>query len=297
MENEALIEIKNGEKSFVSTRGISRKKVVTKALNGINLSIFKGETLGVVGESGSGKTTLGRSIVGLEPLTSGEIYYEGQLVTTRTRQAVGKDMQIIFQDPYSALNPTRTALESVMEPLLLKVNRNEARRIALEMLAVVGLDETAANKLPRAFSGGQRQRIGIARAIATHPTFVLCDEPTSALDVSIQRQVLDLLIELQKKLNLTYLFISHDLSVVRFISDRIAVMYKGHLVELGPAKAVFETPAHAYTKQLLKAAPLTDPVEARQQMANNNSASEEIHLSDHFDWVAIDTDHFVRKCK
>ena len=295
--NKELIQVTNAEKIFSTSAGIFKPKANTKALNQVNLTIYKGETLGVVGESGSGKTTLGRCIVGLESLTSGEIKYQDVVLNTKTQSQINENMQIIFQDPYSALNPTRTALASVMEPLLVKMDREVAKATALEMLALVGIDAQAANKLPRAFSGGQRQRIGIARAVATKPTFILCDEPTSALDVSIQRQVLDLLKELQQKMELTYLFISHDLSVVRFISDRIAVMYKGHLVEVGPAESVFQNPAHEYTKKLLESAPLTDPKEARAQISQMTSSEIEITLSDECDWVAVGTEHFVRKCR
>lgn len=295
--NNPLIRLENGTKIFNGAKGFSRQAVVTKALDDVNLQIFEGETLGVVGESGSGKSTLGRCIVGLEQLTTGTVYFKNQPLGKQTNKNMAQQMQIIFQDPYSALNPTRSALESVMEPLLLQMDKKQAKAKALEMLELVGISSVAAEKLPRAFSGGQRQRIGIARAIATNPAFVLCDEPTSALDVSIQRQVLDLLIELQKKLNLTYLFISHDLSVVRFISDRIAVMYKGRLVELGFAEQIFNSPAHAYTKRLLEAAPLTDPAEARKQLMTSSSALVDMELSDAFDWVEIAAGHFVRQCR
>lgn len=295
--NKALIRVTNATKIFNSAKGFSRKNVVTKALNNVDLTVLKGETLGIVGESGSGKTTLGRCIIGLEQLTTGEVYYQNQLLDDKTRNSLGNEMQIIFQDPYSALNPMRSALESVMEPLLIGMNKKQAKEKALEMLRLVGIDASSADKLPRAFSGGQRQRIGIARAIVTNPTFVLCDEPTSALDVSIQRQVLQLLKEVQSKLDLTYLFISHDLSVVRFISDRIAVMYKGELVELGLAEDVFEQPIHEYTKRLLLAAPLTNPIEARKQLFAFDSFLEDIELSDTFEWIEVSKGHFVRKCR
>jgi len=295
--NKALIRVTNATKIFNSAKGFSRKNVVTKALNNVDLTVLEGETLGIVGESGSGKTTLGRCIIGLEQLTTGDVYYQNQLLDDKTRSSLGNEMQIIFQDPYSALNPMRSALESVMEPLLIGMNKKQAKEKALEMLRLVGIDASSADKLPRAFSGGQRQRIGIARAIVTNPTFVLCDEPTSALDVSIQRQVLQLLKEVQSKLDLTYLFISHDLSVVRFISDRIAVMYKGELVELGLAEDVFEQPIHEYTKRLLLAAPLTNPIEARKQLFAFDSFLEDIELSDTFEWIEVSKGHFVRKCR
>jgi len=295
--NKELIRVDNATKIFNSTKGFTRKNVVTKALNDINLTIFAGETLGVVGESGSGKTTLGRCIVGLERLTTGTIYYQDQLLNEKTRRNVNNQMQIIFQDPYSALNPTRSALESVMEPLLLQMDKAQASQKALEMLQLVEIPKSATKKLPREFSGGQRQRIGIARAIVTNPTFILCDEPTSALDVSIQRQILQLLKAIQEQLKLTYLFISHDLAVVRFIANRIAVMYQGQLVELGPAPNIFENPQHDYTKRLLAAAPLADPVKARQQLVAADSSLVDIQLATTFEWVKISDGHFVRQCQ
>lgn len=278
-----LITVEKASKIFQSGGNFLNAATVTKALDEVSFSILEGETLGLVGESGSGKTTLGRCVIGLEPLTSGTIAYTG----------AKQKMQVIFQDPYSALNPSRTALESVMEPLLLQVDKKTAKSRALEMLEKVGIQGEAVHKLPQAFSGGQRQRIGIARAVATSPKFILCDEPTSALDVSIQAQIISLLRDLQKKMNLTYLFISHDLSVVRFISNRIAVMYKGRLVELGTTAQIFENAKHPYTKRLLMAAPASDPNVAREQMAKQSDDLEPIEIPEKATWTEIESGHYA----
>ena len=205
-------------------------------------------------------------------------------------------MQIIFQDPYSSLNPRMTALEQVLEPLELLYAKEEALSKAKGMLEKVGFTEDMYQKYPKEFSGGQRQRIGIARAVAVEPEFILCDEPISALDVSIQAQVINLLIELQKELGLTYLFISHDLSMVRYISDRIAVMYLGRIVELGPSEEIFANPQHAYTKRLLKAIPIPDPIKARKALENKEAVETvEIETGKETDWVEVCPNHFVLK--
>lgn len=225
------------------------------ALDNVSLTIRAGETLGLVGESGSGKTTLSQVALQLLQPTSGTVTFENELVTSENRRRVMSNMQVIFQDPYESLNPKQTALQSVREPLQLRYDKQTATKLALAALASVGLDENDAQRYPATFSGGQRQRIGIARAVAVHPKFIVADEPISALDVSIQAQVLQLMAELQTSYNLTYLFISHDLSKVRQIADRIAVLYFGHLVELGPAEEIFQNPVHAYTRELLAAIP------------------------------------------
>lgn len=225
------------------------------ALDDVSLAIRTGETLGLVGESGSGKTTLSQVALQLLQPTSGTVTFENELVTSENRRRVMSDMQVIFQDPYESLNPKQTALQSVREPLQLHYDKQTATQLALAALASVGLDENDAQRYPATFSGGQRQRIGIARAVAVHPKFIVADEPISALDVSIQAQVLKLMAELQASYNLTYLFISHDLSKVRQIADRIAVLYFGHLVELGPVEEIFQNPMHAYTRELLAAIP------------------------------------------
>jgi ABC-type oligopeptide transport system ATPase subunit len=232
-----LLRVEEASKTFQSRNwrgGITE----VQAVDHVSLTINQGETLGLVGESGSGKTTLGRSILNLETLTSGKVYFEGQELSSLSKEeqkARYQQMQVIFQDPYSALNPRMTALELVMEPLI-QEPKAVAQTKAKEILAIVGIKGEDVHKFPRNFSGGQRQRIGIARAVVNRPAFVLCDEPTSALDVSIQAQIIQLLLRLQKEFSLSYLFISHDLSVIRHISDRTAVMYQGRLVELAPTQ-------------------------------------------------------------
>lgn len=289
-----LIRVEHASKVFTSKNWQGNVTEV-QAVDDVSLTIQKGETLGLVGESGSGKTTFGRSILNLESLTSGRIFYEGQELSElpkNQQQAIYQQMQIIFQDPYSALNPRLTALELVMEPLM-NESKAEARKKAEEILAVVGITGEAIHKIPRHFSGGQRQRIGIARAVVNRPSFILCDEPTSALDVSIQAQIIQLLLSLQKEFGLSYLFISHDLSVIRHISDRIAVMYQGKLVELAPTDELFENPQHLYTKKLLAAAPIADPKKAREAMTKS-VIQESIHLASEAEWREIAPNHFVR---
>lgn len=292
-----LIRVEHASKVFTSKNWQGNVTEV-QAVDDVSLTIQKGETLGLVGESGSGKTTFGRSILNLESLTSGRIFYEGQELSElpkNQQQAIYQQMQIIFQDPYSALNPRLTALELVMEPLM-NESKAEARKKAEEILAVVGITGEAIHKIPRHFSGGQRQRIGIARAVVNRPSFILCDEPTSALDVSIQAQIIQLLLSLQKEFGLSYLFISHDLSVIRHISDRIAVMYQGKLVELAPTDELFENPQHSYTKKLLAAAPIADPKKAREAM-KKSVIQESIHLASEAEWREIAPNHFVRHDK
>lgn len=289
-----LIRVEHASKVFTSKNWQGNVTEV-QAVDDVSLTIQKGETLGLVGESGSGKTTFGRSILNLESLTAGRIFYEGQELSElpkNQQQAIYQQMQIIFQDPYSALNPRLTALELVMEPLM-NESKAEARKKAEEILAVVGITGEAIHKIPRHFSGGQRQRIGIARAVVNRPSFILCDEPTSALDVSIQAQIIQLLLSLQKEFGLSYLFISHDLSVIRHISDRIAVMYQGKLVELAPTDELFENPQHSYTKKLLAAAPIADPKKAREAMTKS-VIQESIHLASEAEWREIAPNHFVR---
>lgn len=289
-----LIRVEHASKVFTSKNWQGNVTEV-QAVDDVSLTIQKGETLGLVGESGSGKTTFGRSILNLESLTSGRIFYEGQELSElpkNQQQAIYQQMQIIFQDPYSALNPRLTALELVMEPLMNEL-KAEARKKAEEILSVVGITGEAIHKIPRNFSGGQRQRIGIARAVVNRPSFILCDEPTSALDVSIQAQIIQLLLSLQKEFGLSYLFISHDLSVIRHISDRIAVMYQGKLVELAPTDELFENPQHSYTKKLLAAAPIADPKKAREAMTKS-VIQESIHLASEAEWREIAPNHFVR---
>ncbi|MDQ7991956.1 MAG: ATP-binding cassette domain-containing protein [Propionicimonas sp.] len=254
---------------------------VLKAVDRVTLDIRRGETLALVGESGSGKTTLGRCLLQMEPVTSGRVRYEGVDLTAlppQRRRGYHRSMQVIYQDPFSSLNPHRTALQQVLEPLRVLTTDADPTGRALEALEQVGITGDAVHKYPRAFSGGQRQRIGIARAISVRPAFVMCDEPVSALDVSIQAQIVNLLTRLQGELGLTYLFISHDLSVVRHIATRVAVMYRGRLLELGDTEEVFADPRHPYTRSLLRAIPVADPRRARAAALRPSPGRPE------FDW-------------
>lgn len=254
------------------------------ALDDVSLAIRAGETLGLVGESGSGKTTLSQVALQLLQPTSGTVTFENELVTSENRRRVMSNMQVIFQDPYESLNPKQTALQSVREPLQLRYDKQTATQLALAALASVGLDENDAQRYPATFSGGQRQRIGIARAVAVHPKFIVADEPISALDVSIQAQVLKLMAELQASYNLTYLFISHDFSKVRQIADRIAVLYFGHLVELGPVEEIFQNPMHAYTRELLAAIP---------EIGKSIISFERKPIVIGNEWVQVTLEHYV----
>ena len=257
--SENLIEVKNLCKYFPAG-----KKRTLKAVDNVSLTIAKGETLGLVGESGCGKTTCGRTILKLYPQTSGQIFFDGQEVSNIKGKALlnfKKRAQMIFQDPYSSLDPRMTIAEIISEGMTVHnhLSNQEKQEKVNELLGKVGLTEDYANRFAHELSGGQRQRIGIARALAVEPEFIVCDEPISALDVSIQAQIINLLIKLQKENHLTYLFISHDLSVVRHISDRVGIMYLGSMVELGRSQAIFGQPLHPYTKALISAIPEADP--------------------------------------
>jgi len=270
---EILLEVKNLYKHYPVTKGFifQRQVGAVKAVDGLDFFIRKGETLGLVGESGCGKTTTGRVILRLQEPTSGEALFEGRDIFKLHKEELRRmrrDMQIIFQDPYSSLNPRMTVGDIIGEPLEihnLARGRDKIRRVQ-ELLEVVGLSPYHANRYPHEFSGGQRQRIGIARALAVNPKLIIADEPVSALDVSIQAQVLNLLESLQREFGLTYLFIAHDLSVVKHISDRIAVMYLGKIVEMAPADELFANPQHPYTEALLSAVPIPNPEMRRERI-------------------------------
>ena len=264
--NKPLIEVKDLKQYFnINVGGLKTKPL--KAVDGVSFSIRKGETLGLVGESGCGKTTVGRTLLHLYQPTAGEVWYDGKkLETKQDIQEFRKKATMVFQDPYSSLNPRMTVADIIGEPLdihkMYKTKEERQARI-LELMSHVGLNSEHAARYAHEFSGGQRQRIGIARALAVNPDFIVCDEPVSALDVSIQAQVINMFDELQEKLGLTYLFIAHDLLVVRHISDRIAVMYLGRMVELADADEIYNRPLHPYSKSLLSAVPIPDPKIAR----------------------------------
>jgi oligopeptide transport system ATP-binding protein len=271
-KQEILVEVKNLKKHFPIMRGVLRRQVgAVQAVDGVSFNIYKGETLGLVGESGCGKSTTGRTILQLLEPTSGQVTYEGQELTALNRNEMRKarrHMQMIFQDPYASLNPRMSVGSIVGEPLQIhNIGSSNSRKERIqELLKVVGLNPYFINRYPHEFSGGQRQRIGIARALATNPAFIVADEPISALDVSIQAQVVNLMDDLKAELGLTYLFIAHDLSMVRYISDRVAVMYLKRIVELSDRNEVFDHPLHPYTQALLSAIPVPDPEkEARRQ--------------------------------
>lgn len=259
---EYLLEVKNLKQYFNIPSGLFSSKTL-KAVDDVSFAIREGETLGLVGESGCGKTTVGRSILHLYEPTSGEVYYEGKLIKgKKSVNEFRKKVQMVFQDPYSSLDPRMTVADIVGEPLdihKLCKNKKEREDRIKELLTTVGLTSDHATRYAHEFSGGQRQRIGIARALAVDPKCIICDEPVSALDVSIQAQIINMFEELQDSLGLTYLFIAHDLLVVKHISDRIAVMYLGHLVETGPANEIYNHPAHPYSISLLSAVPIPDP--------------------------------------
>jgi oligopeptide transport system ATP-binding protein len=274
-QNGTLVKVRNLKMHFPITQGIiiQRRVGAIKAVDGVSFDILRGETLGLVGESGCGKSTTGRAILQLYRPTAGDVFFEDVNLTDvkgeRLRQ-MRRHMQMIFQDPYASLNPRMTVGDIIGEPLTVhNISKGKERREKVqELLRVVGLNPYFVNRYPHEFSGGQRQRIGVARALAVQPDFIICDEPISALDVSIQAQIINLLEDLQRDFNLTYLFIAHDLSVVRHISDRVAVMYLGKIVELTDRKELYDNPLHPYTQALLSAVPIPDPVveEKRRRM-------------------------------
>ena len=257
-EKKELLRVEHLKKYFTTPKG------TLHAVDDVNFSIRAGETLGVVGESGCGKSTMGRAILRLHEPTAGKVYFEGKDILGYNKKELRKDMQIIFQDPFASLNPRMTVSEAIIEPLLVQGIYKSSERAAIigqvdKIMNLVGLAKRLVNTYPHELDGGRRQRIGIARALAVNPKFIVCDEPVSALDVSIQAQILNLMQDLQEELNLTYMFITHDLSVVRHFSNNIVVMYLGQMVECAPAKALFKNPLHPYTKALLSAIPVPDP--------------------------------------
>jgi oligopeptide transport system ATP-binding protein len=270
--SDALVQVTDLKMHFPIRRGLLQRTVgAVKAVDGVTFEVRQGETLGLVGESGCGKSTTGRALLQLYRPTSGSVLFEGQDLTKLHGESLRRKrqrMQMIFQDPYASLNPRMTVGDIIGEPLEVHglARPNERRQKVEQYLARVGLNPYFADRYPHEFSGGQRQRIGIARALSLNPSFIVCDEPISALDVSIQAQVVNLLEDLQKELGLTYLFIAHDLSMVRHISDRVAVMYLGKLMEMAPRKEMYSNPLHPYTQALMSAVPIPDPVlEARRQ--------------------------------
>ncbi len=263
-DKEVLVQLKDVKKEFVTSKTWTGKPLkVVHAVDQVSLSIYKGETIGVVGESGCGKSTLGRCILRLLTPTSGDVVYRGESITDYSKEQMRqmrRKMQLIFQDPYASLNPRMTVLELIRAPLdaFGIGNGQERTRKVKEIMELVGMPENMMNRYPHEFSGGQRQRIVIARALVLDPEFVVCDEPVSALDVSVRAQVLNLIQELKKTKDLTYLFISHDLSVVKYVSDRIAVMYLGRVVEVAEKEELYQNPAHPYTRALLSSIPIPD---------------------------------------
>lgn len=302
MSKVPVLEVKNLQQHFVSGRG--KNKTVVKAVDDVSFKIYKGETFGLVGESGCGKTTTGRTIIRLYEPTGGEVYFNGKLIsgklTKEEKREVTRGIQMIFQDPIASLNPRMTVKEIIGEGL--KINRlcdNEKHMMELiyNMLETVGLTSEHANRYPHEFSGGQRQRIGIARALITNPDLVIADEPISALDVSIQAQVLNLLNKLKDQLGLTVLFIAHDLSVVKYFSDNIGVMYNGKLVEIAEADELYNYPIHPYTKSLLSAIPLPDPNYERHRKRIYYDSSIHNYEKEKPELVEIRPNHFIYASK
>ena len=265
--SEYILEVEHLKQYFPIRTGLFATTPL-KAVDDVSFAIKPGETLGLVGESGCGKTTVGRSIMRLYEPTAGTVKFDGEVITKKNIKSMRRKMQMVFQDPYSSLNPRMTVEDIIGEPLdvhRLYANRKERREKILELMNLVGLNAEHATRYAHEFSGGQRQRIGIARALAVNPKFIVCDEPVSALDVSIQAQVINMFEDLQNKLGVAYLFIAHDLLVVQHISDRIAVMYLGHVVEIADADELMDSPLHPYTQSLLSAVPIPDPQSARNK--------------------------------
>lgn len=300
MSKKILLEVKNLKQHFKVNRNTT-----VKAVDDVSFHIYEGETFGLVGESGSGKSTTGRAIIRLYDPTAGEIMFDGKNISAKKlnrsdRHHVNKNMQMIFQDPMACLNPRMTVADIIAEGLdihgLCKSKEERTKKV-YELLKTVGLNEQHASRYPHEFSGGQRQRIGIARALAIEPKFIIADEPISALDVSIQAQVVNLLRKLQKENGLTYLFIAHDLSMVKYISDRIGVMHRGKLVELTTADELYENPLHPYTKSLLSAIPLPDPDYEKGRTRIKYDPNMHDYSTESPEWVEIRPGHFIYASK
>lgn len=316
-QKKSLIKLENVKKHYpVRSKVIKRIESYVKAVNGVSLEVYQGETLGVVGESGCGKSTLGRTIMQLEKMTEGNIIFDGHDITKLSRMKLKpyrRQLQMIFQDPFASLNPRQRIGNAIEEALVMhsSLSKKERQEKVKSILQKVGLKPEHADRLPHEFSGGQRQRVGIGRAIAVNPKFLVCDEPVSALDVSVQAQIIKLLKELQEMENLTYLFISHDLGVVRHICDRVMVMYLGHMVELAPVEKLYESPLHPYTEALLSAIPKPDTNQKTERIKIKGelpSPTEEISgcpfhtrcpiateqcKNELPEWRQIDKDHYV----
>lgn len=282
--NEVLMSVKNVSKHFkIKSKKLFEPPKELIAVNNVSFDVYKGETLGIIGESGSGKSTLGKCIIRMTELTKGDITYKDNnigKIHEKEMKPIRKEIQVVFQDPYSSLDPRKTAGYLIEEPMIIHnmYTSEERKRKTIELLKLVGLNESHAIRYPHEFSGGQRQRINIARALALNPEVVLADEPVSALDVSVQAQVINLMKDLQKKLGLTYIFISHDLSVVKYISDRIAIMYLGRIVEIGNAKTIYKNPKHPYTKALFSAIPTENPLEKKDKIELSGEIPSPIDL-------------------
>ncbi|MGC5771918.1 ABC transporter ATP-binding protein [Paenibacillus pabuli] len=282
VESKPLLQVSNLNKHFPVRSSFGRTRGQVKAVNGVSFDIHTGQTFGLVGESGCGKSTLGRSILRLVEPTSGEAFYEGTDImglSKKELRSYRQHMQMVFQDPYTSLDPRKRIGYSIEEPLLIhkKGNKRDRMETAMSLLRKVGFSEEHYERFPHEFSGGQRQRLGIAKALALGPKLIICDEPVSALDVSIQSQVINLLEEVQEELGISYLFIAHDLSVVRHIADRIGVMYLGEMVEQGPAEALFTDPLHPYTKSLLSAVPIPNPRVKRERVVLSGEIPSPLH--------------------
>lgn len=264
LEEQVLLQVKNLKKYFEISQGMFKEKIVVRAVDDVSFFVKKGETFALVGESGCGKSTTGKTILRLTEPTGGNIYFDGEEITTlsyKEMRSLRKRMQMVFQDPYASLNPKKTIRQILIEPLRIhnKFEKNEQTQKIINMLNIIGLSELHLDRYPHEFSGGQRQRIGIARAVILQPDFIIADEPVSALDVSVQSQVINLMLDLQKEFGLTYLFISHDLSVIQHMTDRVAVMYLGKIVEIAETEDLFQQPKHPYTQALISAVPAVHP--------------------------------------